>query len=126
MQEVVKMANFRSESSHRRALEALEAGRMEEAVAGLRRAVGEDEENCQAWNDLGVMMEALGNPTRAVECYSRAIAIDPLHREARSNLLNLEMQAITRLRMKEQAAQIFTSSMAAAGLGLRPARAISA
>ena len=99
---------------------------MEEAVAGLRRAVGEDEENCQAWNDLGVMMEALGNPTRAVECYSRAIAIDPLHREARSNLLSLEMQAITRQRIREQAAQIFTSSMDPAGFGLHPARAIPA
>jgi Flp pilus assembly protein TadD len=126
MQEDVNMANSRSELFHRMALEALEAGRMEEAVAGLRRAVGEDVENCQAWNDLGVLMEALGNPTKAVQCYGRAIEIDPLHREARSNLLNLEMQAMTRQRMREEAAQIFKSSMAAAGLGVPPARAISA
>jgi Flp pilus assembly protein TadD len=125
-EEVNHMANSRSESLHRMALEALEAGLMEEAVARLRQAVSEDAENSQAWNDLGVVMEALGNPTPAVECYRRALEISPMHREARSNLLTLELQAITRQRMREEAAQIFRSRMAPAGVGFRSARAMRA
>lgn len=120
------MGNGRSETLHRMGLEALEAGRMEEAVARLRQAVSEDGENSQAWNDLGVVMEALGNPTPAVECYKRALEISPLHREARSNLMNLELQAITRQRMREEAAQMFRSRMTPAGVGLRSARAMPA
>lgn len=120
------MANDRSETLHRIALEALEMGRMEEAVAGLRQAVREDGDNSQAWNDLGVVMEALGNPTPAVECYTRALEISPFHREARSNLLNLELQTIARKRIREEAAQIFKSRMAPAGGSFPSARAMPA
>lgn len=99
---------------------------MEEAVAWLRQAVSADAENSQAWNDLGVVMEALGNPTPASECYRRTLEINPFHREARSNLLALELQALTRQRMKEQAAQIFNSRIVPEGFSFRPARAIPA
>lgn len=119
------MDTDRSRSQHRLALEALEGGRLEEAVHLLRSAVGESHQNGQAWNDLGVVMEALGNPTQAARCYAQAMQVNPFHREARTNLFALEMQTMARRRMKEQAAQIVMSRIDPAGSTSRAARAIS-
>lgn len=99
---------------------------MEEAVAWLRQAVSEDGENSQAWNDLGVVMEALGNPTPAVVCYRRALEIRPDHQEARTNLFTLELQTLVRKQLKEEAAQIFRSRIAPPEAGFRSARAMPA
>ncbi len=119
------MHTDRSRSLHRLALAALEDGRLEEAVLFLRSAIRESSPNSQAWNDLGVVMEALGNPTQAAHCYAQALQVNPFHREARTNLFALEMQMIARKRMKEQAAQIVMSRINPAGSSSRAARAIS-
>lgn len=119
------MDTDRSRSLHSLALEALEGGRLEEAVLLLRASVRESGPNSQAWNDLGVVMEALGNPTEAERCYARALDVNPFHREARTNLFALEMQTIARRRMKEQAVQIVMSRINPAVSTSRAARAIS-
>lgn len=103
-----------SPSFHCQALEALMEGRIEESVHLLRSALEETPSDSQAWNDLGVVMEALGNPGQAIDCYARALQWHPFHREARANLLALEMQTIARKRMKEQAAHIVMSRIAPA------------
>ncbi|HNY39761.1 MAG TPA: tetratricopeptide repeat protein [Bryobacteraceae bacterium] len=114
-----------SQSLHRQALEALEAGRLEESVNLLRATVQESPSDSQAWNDLGVVMEALGNPCQAAHCYAQALRSQPFHREARANLFAMEMQTLARRRLREQAAQIVMSRIAPAGPLPRAARANS-
>ncbi|MBI5085914.1 MAG: tetratricopeptide repeat protein [Acidobacteria bacterium] len=77
---------------HRLGVEALEAQRYEDAVQALRRAVELDPSLGDVWNDLGVVMEALGNPREAVQCYRRALSVQPAQADARSNLGLLMLQ----------------------------------
>lgn len=78
---------------HLAGLELLEAGRVQDAVACLRRALDLDPANAAAWNDLGVVLEALGNRTDAIYCYRRALRAQPSLREPARNLLALALQA---------------------------------
>lgn len=77
---------------HRLGIEALEAQRYEDAVQALRRAVELNPNLGDVWNDLGVVMEALGNPREAVACYRRALAVQPAQVDAHSNLGLLMLQ----------------------------------
>ena len=94
---------------HREGVMALEEQRMEDAVLSLRQAVELDPSFVSAWNDLGVVMEALGNPTEAVRCYRQALSVQPEQDEAKSNLgmLLLQMDLVHALHR-----QAFTSSAA--------------
>jgi Flp pilus assembly protein TadD len=93
-------------------LEALESGRVEDAAHLLREAVRLDPQHGAAWNDLGVLMESLGNPTEAARCYQGALRSDPTHAEAARNLLALALQLQTRQMLKRTAAQAVRSRMA--------------
>jgi Flp pilus assembly protein TadD len=77
---------------HRAGVDALGRNRPEDAVRALRLAVELDPKLVVAWNDLGVVMEALGNAHEAVRCYKRALALRPGSVEARSNLGMLMLQ----------------------------------
>src|SRR4051794_27615751 len=44
------------------------------------------------WTNLGIALECLGRPRRAEAAYARALALDPGHVEARSNLASLELR----------------------------------
>ena len=114
-----------SNALHGLALLAVEQDRIEDAVALLRSAVAESPGNAAAWNDLGVVMEVLGNPRRAVECYALAIGADPAHMEARSNLIALGVQLEARRRMRETAPYAVMSKMGSAPRPVRAARANS-
>lgn len=98
-----------AEACRERALELLDAGQIEEAVVSLRCAVECNPRNAHAWNDLGVVMETLGNSMEAVRCYRRSIALAPGCGEARQNLGMLLMQIGMAQALQSQA---FTSSMA--------------
>jgi Flp pilus assembly protein TadD len=98
-----------AEACRERALELLDAGEIEEAVVVMRCAVECNPRNSRAWNDLGVVMETLGNSTEAVRCYRRAIALEPGRSEARQNLGMLLLQLGMAQALERQA---FTSSMA--------------
>lgn len=84
---------------HLAGLELLEAGRIQDAVACLRRALDLDPANATVWNDLGVVLEAVGNRTDAVYCYRRALRAEPSMREPLQNLLALAVQAATSSRL---------------------------
>ncbi len=82
-----------SAECHLAGLEFLESGRVLDAVRLLRRALDLDPARAAAWNDLGVILEALGNPRDAVYCYRRALLAPPQMEEPRRNLFALAMQA---------------------------------
>lgn len=79
--------------SHLAGLEFLESGRIHDAVRLLRRALDLDPTLAAAWNDLGVILEALGNPRDAIYCYRRALRALPDMDEPRRNLLALALRA---------------------------------
>ena len=82
----------RAESLWRSGVELIVGDRYAEAASLLREAVLLDPYLAAAHNDLGVLMESLGNPHEALRCYSAAMAADPHHREARRNLAALALQ----------------------------------
>lgn len=77
---------------HCAGVDALGKDRLEDAVRALRLAVELDPDLHVAWNDLGVVMEALGNPCEAVRCYRRALGTHAGFVEARTNLGMLMLQ----------------------------------
>jgi Flp pilus assembly protein TadD len=92
------------EAHHLRGLVALEAQLLQDAVMEFREALRLNPNLPRVWNDLGVVMEALGNTRDALQCYSLALQCDPQSEEARENWADLTMQIeIARvLRKKEE------------------------
>lgn len=78
---------------HREALQLLDQGLVQDAVLRLRQAVHLDPSCAPAWNDLGVILEALGNRRDAVHCYRQALRARPGMEEPFRNLLALAAQA---------------------------------
>lgn len=78
---------------HAEALTYLEAGRIEDAVRALRTATALDPANADAWNDLGVVLEALGNRRDAISCYRQALRAAPEAAEPMRNLVLLALEA---------------------------------
>lgn len=77
---------------HLEALQLLEQGLVQDAVLRLRQAVDQDPSCAPAWNDLGVILEALGNRRDAVHCYRQALRARPDMDEPRRNLMALAVQ----------------------------------
>lgn len=94
---------------HRAGVEALGRNSWEDAVRALRISVELDPDLGVAWNDLGVVMEALGNASEAARCYRLAVAVGAAASEARTNLAMLQLQMeISRMERN----QALTSSVA--------------
>lgn len=87
-------------------LAAIEQDRLEDAVESFRLLLESEPRHADGWNDLGVIMEALGNPGEALECYRNALEANPRHAGARSNLKSLAMNLELAARVRRQA---FTS-----------------
>lgn len=77
---------------HRRALEALEDNRPLDAARALRQAILRAPAWARLWNDLGVVLEALGHPAEALRCYRTALDRDASHPEAKDNYNQLKRQ----------------------------------
>lgn len=98
-----------AEACRKHALDLIDAGQTHEGMMVLRCAVECNPRNSRAWNDLGVVLETLGNSMEAVRCYRRAIALEPGRSEARQNLGMLLLQIGMAQALQRQA---FTSSLA--------------
>jgi tetratricopeptide (TPR) repeat protein len=64
-----------------------------QAVRYLERAVQTNDQNLQAWVWLGQGYQNSGNRTRALECYNRALALDPKQSDALKGKQSLAAQA---------------------------------
>ena len=82
----------RAQSLWRSGVELIVGNLYQEAASLLREAVLLDPHLAAAHNDLGVLMESLGNPHEALHCYHAALVADPRHREAQRNLVTLALQ----------------------------------
>jgi len=80
-----------AEDSYQQAVASMDAGCAEDAVHQFRRAVSLDPRHARAWNDLGVLMDALENHRDALSCYQAALEADPTLVEARSNFCMLTL-----------------------------------
>lgn len=70
----------------------MQKGDLCRAASALRTAIQLDPSLVGAHNDLGVLMETLGNPSEALRCYRMALAANPRHPEAQCNLRSLLLQ----------------------------------
>ncbi len=70
---------------HQNGLLQYQQGRNEEALASLTAAVRAAPARVEAWRDLGVIHAAMGRLEAALDCYDRAIALDPNHSAALNN-----------------------------------------
>jgi len=61
------------------------AGELKGAVACLAESIAIDPSNPDAFNLLGLLLLAMGEPDKAVRQFDRALALDPGHAEALSN-----------------------------------------
>src|SRR5881409_1428227 len=62
--------------------DALRDGDLGSALRAYNAALDDDVENPYAWNNKGVVLEALGRDVEALRCHNRAIAIRPNYVEA--------------------------------------------
>jgi Flp pilus assembly protein TadD len=80
-----------AEAAYRRGVAYLDHDQLEEALHAFRTAVHLDPYHSDAYANLGVLMEVLGNPHDALHCYEAALAADPAHARARTNLAMLKV-----------------------------------
>lgn len=97
-----------AEQLHRAALTALEQFRMHDAVRHLKAAVLMAPRRAAFWNDLGVVLEALGHQTEALRCYRTALDRESGHAEAKENYEALRRQMALAQALR---AQIWRSMM---------------
>lgn len=64
----------------------LEAGDPAGAAQAFEAGVAQEPHNAHAWHDLGVACHRQGAFARAIECYQRALALDPWDPETSANL----------------------------------------
>jgi ribosomal protein S12 methylthiotransferase accessory factor len=64
-------------------------GEHEQAVAAFQRVIDLDPTSAIDYANLGVNLEALGEPQKAIECYRVALTLDPEIEFARSHLARL-------------------------------------
>lgn len=91
-------ARFRSLFHSNRAVELLDEGRREEAMAEARRAEQVDPTSAVGWNVKGVVHQSLEQGEEAEACFRRAMALDP---KDGNSVGNLEQFCRNRGRLEE-------------------------
>lgn len=67
-------------------LECQRVGNLPEAMALYQKAVAVDPSYAEAYNDLGVIYEAVNASDKAEQCYLKSIKVDPAYTSAYTNL----------------------------------------
>jgi len=63
----------------------MQAKRYDAALEAFDRATIVTIKNATIWNNKGVVLVSLGKPTDALECFNKALGIDPNYAEAKAN-----------------------------------------
>jgi superkiller protein 3 len=63
--------------------------RFDESLASLDKAIEFNSENAEAWNDKGVILRRLERNEEALDCFQRAIKLDPSNELYQENLNDL-------------------------------------
>jgi Flp pilus assembly protein TadD len=63
----------------------LAADRVEESIAEFQQTLAQRSDHLQAWNELGQALKALGRYPDAMQCYDRALQLDPRFPDAHVN-----------------------------------------
>jgi Flp pilus assembly protein TadD len=71
------MAMAQARAVYKQAFDAFVAGRVDEAVAGYRRAVAEDPALAIAWNGLAMALAQQGDLDGAIEAGRRLVELEP-------------------------------------------------
>lgn len=74
---ILSEARFRALFYSNRAVEMLDQGLKDQALAQAKLAVSTDPTSSMGWNTQGVVQQALGNGSESEACYRRAIALEP-------------------------------------------------
>jgi Flp pilus assembly protein TadD len=71
------MAVSEARALYKQAFDAFVSGRLEDAVAGYRRAVAEDPALAIAWNGLAMVLAQQGDLDGAIEAGRRLVELEP-------------------------------------------------
>lgn len=80
--------------ANNRAVRLFRRGRLNEAIAELRRGVNANPEYATGYSNLGFLYLRKGQLDRAVRCLLRALEVDPYHRDAPDHLVDV-LSALT-------------------------------
>ena len=64
----------------------LQSGNNEEALKLFEEAIGKEPQNAIAWGGKGVALVNLGKYQEAIDCFDKAIQLDPGYANAHNNL----------------------------------------
>jgi tetratricopeptide (TPR) repeat protein len=98
----------RGEAAHRAGLKAAQSGDWPTALSELGRAVRQAPDRALYWNNLAAAQSQAGEAGKAVASAKRALALEPLYREARFNLAT----ALKQLGALGEAASLFHELLA--------------
>ena len=96
-----KFRQTSAELAWERGTEAMEEGRLEEAVALLERAVSVDESSIGAHINLGIAYSRLGKAELALKAYQKAYRLDPNDPRAKTSLALETMRRASKLEENE-------------------------
>jgi tetratricopeptide (TPR) repeat protein len=66
-----------------------------ESIPLLERYTSSVSDDARGWNNLGVVLREKGEVTRAIECYKKALEVDPSLTEAQKNLETAKKELLT-------------------------------
>jgi tetratricopeptide (TPR) repeat protein len=90
----VLQAHVTALQSNERAVRLFRQGRLNEAIAELRRGVEANPQYATGYSNLGFLYLRKGQLDRAVQCLLRALEVDPHHQDAPDHLVDV-LSALT-------------------------------
>jgi hypothetical protein len=86
---LIVQAHVTTVQSNDRAVRLFRAGRLDDAIAELRRGLAVNSQYATGHSNLGFLYLRKGHMDHAVECLLRALEVDPQHRDAPDHLLDV-------------------------------------
>jgi tetratricopeptide (TPR) repeat protein len=94
---VVLQAHVTAVQSNDRAVRLFREGRLDDAIAELRRALAVNPHYATGYSNLGFLYLRKGQLDQAVECLLQALEVDPQHKDAPDHLIDVLIALIDEL-----------------------------